>query len=52
MNEHQVFKTPLIPVIMMVIGLNYLLENLPLSALLGIGIYASVIGIEQLIRHN
>lgn len=47
MNEHQAFKTPLIPVIMMITGLNYLFANLWLSALVGIAIYAAAVGMEQ-----
>lgn len=48
MNEHQVFKTCVRPVIMMVIGLNYILKDLPLAAAAGIGIYALSVWGEQL----
>lgn len=48
MNEHQVFKTHVRPVIMMVVGLNYILKDLQLAVVAGIGIYALIVWIEQL----
>ena len=47
MREHQVFKTPLIPVILMITGVDHVLENIFLSAVVGIGIYAAAVWIEQ-----
>ena len=48
MNEHQVFKSPVIPVVLMITGLNNILENILLSIWAGIGIYAAVIWIERI----
>lgn len=47
MREHQVFKTPLVPVVLMITGLDYVLENIVLSAFVGIGIYAAAVWIER-----
>lgn len=52
MNEHQVFKKPLRPVIMMIIGLHYILKDLLLAVLLGIGIYAAVVWTERLFHRK
>lgn len=48
MKEHQVFKTPLIPVIMMVAGLNHILEDIVLSILVGIVLYAAAVWMERI----
>lgn len=48
MKEHQVFKTPLIPVILMITGLNHVLKSIELSILVGTGLYAAVVWIEQI----
>lgn len=48
MKEHQVFKTPLIPVIMMVAGLNHILEDIVLSILVGTVLYAVAVWMERI----
>ena len=47
MNEHQALKTPVVPVIMMITGLERLIGNLWVSALLGTGIYVVAVWMEQ-----
>lgn len=48
MKEHQVFKTPLIPVILMVAGLDHVFENIVLSILVGIGLYAAAVWMDRI----
>ncbi|MDE7415959.1 MAG: hypothetical protein K2N44_06565 [Lachnospiraceae bacterium] len=48
MNEHNIFKTPMRPVIMMMIGVNCILGDLQLSVLLGIGIYVAAVWMERI----
>ncbi len=47
MKEHQVFKTPLILVILMITGLNHILEDVVLSILVGIVLYAAAVWMER-----
>lgn len=39
MKDHKIFKTPIIPVLLLIIGLNYYTHNLLLSIIIGICIY-------------
>ena len=48
MKEQQVFKTPLIPVILMITGLNHILEDIVLSILVGIVLYAAAVWMERI----
>ena len=48
MNGHNIFKTPLRPVIMMMIGLNCILGDLQLSIVSGIGIYVAAVWIQRI----
>lgn len=48
MREHQVFKTPLIPAILMITGLSRILDDFLLSALVGVGIYAAAVWAERI----
>lgn len=48
MKEHQVFKTPLIPVILMVTGLDRVFEDIVLSILVGIGLYAAAVWMDRI----
>lgn len=41
MNEHKVFKTPVIPLILMITGLNRLFGNIILSVFVGGCIYVT-----------
>lgn len=47
-NEHKIFKTFVRPVVMLVIGLNYILKDPLLAVAAGLGIYAGIVWIEQL----
>ncbi|MDE7001633.1 MAG: hypothetical protein K2P73_15330 [Lachnospiraceae bacterium] len=48
MNEHKIFKTFVRPVVMLIIGLNYILKDPLLAVAAGIGIYAGIVWLEQL----
>ena len=50
MDEHKIFKNAAIPVILMIIGLNHYTQNLLLSIIAGIGIYAIVSSIDRFIK--
>lgn len=48
MNENKIFKSPLRPVVMMVIGLQYVLQDIMLSVLMGICLYIAAVCVERL----
>lgn len=50
MDEHKIFKTAVIPIILMIIGLKHITQNLTLSIVVGIGIYLNALFIDKLIR--
>ncbi len=50
MDGHKIFKTAIIPVILMIIGLKHFTQNLPLSIIAGIGIYAIASFIDKSIK--
>lgn len=50
MNGHKIFKTPVRPVIMLVIGLNYILKDLQLAVVAGVGIYVMIVWVERLFQ--
>lgn len=50
MDKHKIFKTAIIPVILMIIGLNHFTKNLPLSIIAGIGIYVIASFIDRFIK--
>lgn len=47
MSEHHVFKTPLRPIVMMVIGFHYVVQDMLSAILLGVSVYAAIVWIEQ-----
>lgn len=52
MNGHKIFKTPVRPAIMLVIGLNYILKDLQMAVVAGIGIYAMIVWVERLFQSD
>lgn len=50
LGEHKIFKTAIIPVILMIVGLKHFTQNLPLSIIAGIGIYFAASFIEKFIK--
>lgn len=47
MDGHKIFKNAAIPVILMIVGLCRYTQNLPLSIIAGIGIYAIASSIDR-----
>lgn len=47
MSEHHVFKTPLRPIVMMVIGFYYVIQDVLPAILLGVSVYAAIVWIEH-----
>lgn len=43
MNEHRIFKGFLRPLVMMIVGLDYILKDLQLAVVAGIVIYAAAV---------
>lgn len=52
MKDHKIFKTPIIPILLMIIGLNYYTHNLLLSTIIGICIYSLASVIEHFLRKD
>lgn len=52
MNEHKIFKTSVRPVVMLTVGLNYILKDLQLAVVAGVGIYALIVWVEQLLQSD
>ena len=52
MDEHKIFKTAAIPVILMIIGLNHWIKNLLVSVIAGIGIYAIVFFKDRFLKNR
>ncbi|MEZ3447062.1 MAG: hypothetical protein K1W30_18380 [Lachnospiraceae bacterium] len=52
MNEHKIFKTSVRPVVMLVVGLNYILKDLQLAVVAGVGGYALIVWVEQLFQSD
>jgi len=50
MGEHKIFKTTIIPVILMIVGLKHFTQNLPLSIIAGIIIYIIAFSIDKFIK--
>lgn len=50
MDEHKIFKTAVIPIILMVIGLKYFIPDLILSIVAGIGIYLIAFFTDRIIK--
>lgn len=50
MDGHKIFKNVAIPVILMIIGLYRYTQNLLLSIIAGIGIYAIASAIDRFIK--
>ncbi len=50
MDGHKIFKNAAIPVILMIVGLCRYMQNLPLSIIAGIGIYAIASSIDRFIK--
>lgn len=50
MDGHKIFKNAAIPVILMIAGLCRYTQNLPLSIIAGIGIYAIASSIDRFIK--
>ena len=50
MDGHKIFKNAAIPIILMLIGLYHYTQNLPLSIIAGIGIYAIASSIDRFIK--
>ena len=52
MDGHKIFKNAAIPVILMIVGLCRYTQNLPLSIIAGIGIYAMASSIDRFIKRG
>lgn len=52
MDGHKIFKNAAIPVILMIVGLCRYTQNLPLSIIAGIGIYAIASSIDRFIKRG
>lgn len=50
MDGHKIFKNAAIPIILMLIGLYHYTQNLFLSIIIGIGIYAIASSIDKFIK--
>ena len=50
MDEHKIFKNAAIPVILMITGLCHCTQNLLLSVIAGIGIYALASSIDRFVK--
>ena len=50
MDEHKIFKNAAVPVILMITGLHHYTQNLLLSIIAGIGIYAIASSIDRFIK--
>ena len=50
MDGHKIFKNAAIPIILMTIGLYHYTQNLLLSIIAGIGIYAIASSIDRFIK--
>jgi|InofroStandDraft_1065614.scaffolds.fasta_scaffold65452_2 branched-subunit amino acid transport protein AzlD len=47
MSENKIFKSPLRLIVMMVIGLQYVVQNIMLSVLTGIILYVAAVCVER-----
>ena len=50
MEEHKIFKTAVIPVILLIIGIKHFTQSLLLSIIAGIGIYIAASFIDRFIK--
>ena len=50
MDEHKIFKNTAIPVILMITGLCHYTQNVLLSIIAGIGIYAIASSVDRFIK--